>query len=248
MESLKGLANEYAVATCLLCIVGHFGTYALIRSPPGKRHEWANFAFSSVFQVLFVSSAMYAFWELRTGVAERVVHNHAVHVYQCLGGYFVYDLLYLVLHGTEHTGFILHHIAAIIFVNMFVVYGFSALWFNLLFAAMGEGANPFLSLRQILRYIPGEASLLYKLNQTILVGLYLVLRVVGFPLILAIHLPEVLDKRLPWYQWVLPFAVTMAVWAVGLGWFSALWKEWYRVIVLGKTRDKIRDSDSNKER
>ena len=133
----------------------------------------------------------------------------------------------------------MHHVAAIAMVLMFLSFGFSGLWFNLLFAALGEAANPFLSVRKILREVPGEASFLYRANQTILVSLYVVVRIIGFPVILLAHYPE--THALPLFLWVPPFAITGLVWLVSIDWFLSIAREWHRAVWRGDVRKPTDD-------
>jgi len=235
---LEGLLHQAVWLTALTCGTGHTLTYlCLTRLSPPKRQDWSNLLFSSLFQVVFVSSLLIAYWDLRTGgpSVEPSVHARAVLLYQVLLGYFCYDLCFLTLtSGTKFLSFIAHHIAAMLMILMFIAYGFSGLWFNILFAALGEAANPFLSLRKVLRGAFGEVSLVYRANQTILVVLYFIARVAGFPLILLAHYPE--THELPLYKWVPPFVITGLVWVVSVEWFRSICKEWVRAVWMGQVR------------
>ena len=227
VSELGAIGSATVLTTSVICFCGHMAGFATVGSlaPANKRQDWANLAFSSVFQIVFVCSLLLAYWDLHRGLAEDVVEVKAVVLYKVLLGYFLYDISFLILHGTKHKGFIAHHVVAILCLNLFIKHGFSSLWFNLLFAALGEGANPFLSLRTIIRVNPGKCSLLYKLNMGVLLFLYFTLRVVGFPLILVLHYPEV--SNTPVFKWGPPFAGALAVWGVSLFWFRDLVADWH---------------------
>lgn len=225
-SEIGAIGSATVLATLFFCFFGHLVGLLTVGSlaPANKRQDWANLAFSSVFQIVFVCSLLLAYWDLHGGFAKDVVEVKAVVLYKVLLGYFLYDISFLIVHGTKHKGFIAHHVVAIFCINLFITHGFSSLWFNLLFAALGEGANPFLSLRTIIRVNPGKGSLLYKLNMGVLLFLYFTLRVVGFPLILVMHYPDV--SNTPMFQWGPPFAGALAVWSVSLFWFRDLVADW----------------------
>jgi len=213
------------------CVVGHAATFVGLsfvsstyrRLSVVDKYDWSNLVAASLFQLWVVGAMMPTFSHSIDPLypSQLVTAELALH-YQVLQGYFIYDFLYLLTFGTKYATFLLHHMACLYFSVWYLTYGFSSPWFNVLIPILGECTNPFLSMRRILKQTHGKSSTVYQLNRGILLTLYFVCRIVGFPLALVCLYPEVMND--PASTWVPAYSIIGAVYAVSVGWFARLLK------------------------
>jgi hypothetical protein len=174
---------------------------------------------SSVFQLWIVGAAFQTLLALHVAPYD-VALAETTHHYQALLGYFLYDTVYLVTRGSML--FILHHLGCLYVCWYYLEYGFPSLWFCLMMPVLGEVTNPFLSLRRILRETHGKSSGVYKINSCLLLTLYFECRMLGFPIVLLMHYPEVASR--PVQTWLPIYVIMGGIYLVSIDWFGRLVK------------------------
>jgi hypothetical protein len=211
------------------CVLGHATSFVglfFVSSTYRRLHivdkyDWSNLVASSIFQLWVVGSMIPVFSHtIDPSYPSHLVTAELTWYYQVLQGYFIYDFLYLFTYGTKYTAFLLHHMSCLYFSVFYLTYGFSTPWFNVLVPILGECTNPFLSMRRILKCTHGKPSAIYQLNRGILLTLYFVCRIVGFPLTLIVLYPEVMNE--PASSWLPAYIIIGAVYLVSIGWFARL--------------------------
>jgi len=209
------------------CTLGHTTLFSALniipyyaRLPFRCKYEWSNAVTATLFQLWLVQSMIKELLFLDS--VELATAKTFVH-YQMLQGYFVYDMIYLLTFGLKYTTFIAHHIGCMCLLQINLHYGFTALWFNMLFPILGEITNPFLNMRRLFKEACGKTSTVYIVNHGILLFLYFGCRIYGFPLVLALHLLEAVNY--PYIMWVPTYTVLAAIYAVSIDWFSRLMRD-----------------------
>lgn len=221
---MLSVLTQTTIATCVFGHASSFialfflsSTYRRLRLV--DKYDWSNLVSSSIFQLWIIGSMLQT---LMNTASHDVIASRITEHYHMLQGFFIYDVVYLATHGTKYTTFILHHMGCLYFIVWYLTHGYTSHWFNLLFPVLGEIANPFLSMRRILRETHGKSSILYRINRFIVLALYFECRILGFPIALIMHYPEIQGQ--PWNMWLPMYVVTGVLYTVSLGWFWRLLK------------------------
>lgn len=174
------------------------------------RHR-GNLIASMLFQVYFVWRAGYLLYlEQQSGVTEWIQEQTLQQLY-AMGGYFVYDLCYL-LQTTPCSGFVLHHLVGLGMLSILYQIGrplpslvshYNQLCFII------EVTSPIISLRYFTK-----GSVYERANQIIMILSYTVFRVLLFPLLsyrLHLHL-----------QTPVLFHLFMGIYVMSLVWYHRI--------------------------
>jgi hypothetical protein len=150
-------------------------------------------------------------------------------LYCQLSGYFAYDIIYLLSHNVrDKSMYITHHVVTVSVILAFILRSTSTLsrgslglWFHVVFSICGEITNPLLNMRRICGMSHGKKSRLYRILSFVSVVLYMICRVIGFPIIFIVFAPTAIELE-PIWVWSLLYIVGVGLYLVSLHWMKLL--------------------------
>jgi hypothetical protein len=141
-----------------------------------------------LFQIYFVSSAAYIVWCGFLGSKNYFeLRDLTIQNINDIYGYFVYDIVYILIDYPDAT-YIIHHIVSMLIAEAGKGMGVDETFYHNLICVFLETPSPFLNLRYIIRdYYPK----LKGVNNGIIYWSYLLCRIIAFPIIYSFFIKEI---------------------------------------------------------
>jgi len=148
----------------------------------------ARYITCTLFQIYFVSSAFCIVWWGFLGSKDHFeLRELTIQNINNIYGYFVYDMVYIMIDYPDAT-YIIHHIVSMLIAEAGKSMGVDETFYHNLICVSLESPSPFLNLRYLIKdYYPS----LKNVNNGVIYWLYLLCRIVSFPIIYFFFIKEI---------------------------------------------------------